>query len=118
MAPDSPPLRAIFKPNAPRATGTVDYGAGVKVVFVEAEREGAIPGQFLRATVCDGEGHFELEGLRPTSYYVFAFAISNVESGAVWARVFAQGWWKQARSVNLDEGTTAMFKLSVTLWPD
>ncbi len=118
LAPGSPPLRAIFKPNAPRATGTVENGAGLKVVFIEADRESAFRGVFLRAAVCDAEGRFQLESLRPTTYYVFAFAIGNVESGAVWEKIFTLGLWKQARSITLAEGATATLNLTMTPWPD
>jgi hypothetical protein len=115
---NSPPVRVIFKPNAASATGTVENGAGIKVVFVEADREGEIPGQFLRATVCDGEGRFQLAGLRPTTYYAFAFTIGNVESDAVFEAAFTRGLWRQAQSVHLDEGATVKLDLHITPWPD
>ena len=118
LAPDSPPLRLIYKPNAARVQGSVENGAGMKVILIQADRERAVPGQSLLVAECDREGRFAIEGLRPTTWYAFAVDAVNVESGAVEEAVFSRGWDRRSQTLRLQEGETMTLGLKVTPWPD
>jgi hypothetical protein len=118
LAPGSPPVRVVYKPNAARVQGVVENGAGVKVVLIQADRERYVEGQSLRVAVCDREGRYSFEGLRPTTYHAFAFDIVNLESEAIEELVFARGFDRQGRTLRLAEGETVTFDLKITPWPD
>jgi hypothetical protein len=83
----------------------VEDGAEAKVVLVEVDQEHHVPGS-IRATSCDNDGRFNIDGLRPTSYYVFAFKIVELGS-AVGARFVSpafQGWERAKFSFLVPEG--------------
>lgn len=116
IGPNPPLLRVIFKPNAGRVEGSVENGAGAKVVLVEADKEHYRPAS-LRVVVCDEDGHFTIEGLRPTSYYAFATASFNGSEDATSRAIFAGELGRQAQTLSLSEGETANLHLSLTTWP-
>ena len=118
LGPGSPPIRVIYKPNAARVQGAVEDGAGVKVVLIQADRERYTEGQSLRVAVCDREGRYTIEGLRPTTYHAFAFDIVNLESEALEELVFSRGLDRQGKTLHLGEGETVTLDLKVTPWPD
>ena len=115
---NSPPLRVIFRSNAARVQGSVEDGAGAKVVLLEADQEHYIPWQSLRVAACDNDGHFNIEGLRPTAYYALAFKIREVHDNATREAIFARGLWREAETLHLSEGETATLQLKVTPWPE
>jgi len=117
VGPNSPLLRVTFRPNAARVVGSVENGAAAKVVLVEADREHYRPGS-LRVVVCDEDGRFTIEGLRPTSYYVFASATFNGSEDATTKAIFAGGLGRQVQTVNLSEGETATLHLNLAPWPE
>jgi hypothetical protein len=89
----------------------------VKVVLVEADQEHYRPGS-IRVVVCDNYGRFNIEGLRPASYYAFASRAFNGSEDAATEAVFAGELGGQAESVHLSEGETATLHLKVTQWPE
>jgi hypothetical protein len=97
--------------------GTVENGAGVKVVLVDAAQDEFVPGQDIRVAVCDERGRFTIEGLRPATYYAFAFAIGGVNTGAVREAVFLLGLSRQAQTIRLGESETANIELHITPFP-
>ena len=117
LTPQSPLLKLIYRPNAARALGTVENGAGVKVVLVDAAQDEFVPGQDIRVAVCDERGRFTIEGLRPATYYAFAFAIGGVNTGAVREAVFLLGLSRQAQTIRLGESETANIELHITPFP-
>lgn len=118
IAPGSPPLRIVYAGKAARLQGTVENGAGIRVIVIQADRDRYVEGDSLRVAVCDREGRFTVEGLRPTAYYAFAFAMANVESEAVEQAVFARGLGSRAPVIRLEEGSTANVSLKVIPLPE
>jgi hypothetical protein len=113
----SPPLRYVIAPNAARATGTVENGAGVNVVLIDADDQVFVPGQDIRIAVCDDKGHFTLDGLRPGAWHAFAFDTSdNMNTDAIRDLVFRRGLARQAEVIRLNEGETATLKLRLSPW--
>jgi hypothetical protein len=118
LAAGSRALRVIFKPNAARMSGVVENGFGVNVAVVEADQE-HFTGSSVRIAVCDIEGRFTVESLRPTTYYAVAFTKSgNLQSAAVREALFSRGLVQRAETVHLSEGETATLKLGITPWPE
>jgi hypothetical protein len=113
----SPAVRLVLAPNAAQASGTVDNGAGAKVVFVDTDQEVFVPGEAIKVAICDDQGRFTIEGLRPGSWHAFAFDTSdNMNTGAIRDLVFKRGLAQQAEVIHLREGETANLKLQISRW--
>lgn len=117
LRPQSPLVKLIYASNAARAWGSVENGAGIKVVLVDASEEEYIPGQDVNVAVCDEQGRFAIEDLRPGTYHAFAFAIAGVNSGAVKRAVFRLGLSRQAKTVRLGEGSAVRLELKTMPFP-
>jgi hypothetical protein len=119
LAPGSPPVHFVFVPNAARVTGLVENGAGAKVVLIDPEQSVFVPGQAIAVAICDPDGHFTLESLRPGAWYAFAFATNdNMNTGAIRDAVFVSGLARQAQTLQLKEGETATLNLKISPWPE
>ena len=115
---NSPPIRMIYAPNAAHVRGRVENGAGVKVVLIEADQQHFITGESMRVSVCDREGQFAVDGLRPTTYYALALETSgNMNSGDLTEAVFAGGLGQSVQTVRLAEGDIATLNLAIAPWP-
>lgn len=111
------PLRLIFKSGSARVQGSVENGAGVRAILVEADQERQIPGQSIRGTICDKDGRFNIEGLRPGSYYAFASRTWDGSSGILEEAISSGKLRDQVETLHLEEGETATLNLKVILWP-
>jgi hypothetical protein len=111
------PLRLIFKSPSARAQGSVENGAGVRAILVEADQEHQITGQSIRSAICDKDGSFNIEGLRPGSYYAFASRTWDGSSGILTETLFNGELENQAETIHVSEGETATLNLKATSWP-
>lgn len=68
--------------------------------------------------ICDQQGGFTLEDLRPATYYAFAFAIGGVNTGSVKQAVIDLGLSRQGKVVSLAEGDVVALDLKITPFPD
>jgi hypothetical protein len=113
----SPAVRLVLAPNAARAVGTVDNGAGAKVVFVDTDQDVYVPGEAIKVAICDDQGHFTIDGIRPGSWHAFAFDTSdNMNTGAIRELVFKRGLARQAEVIHLREGEATNLKLRISPW--
>lgn len=117
LTQQSPPVKLVFSSKPARAWGRVENGAGIKVVLVDAAQEDYILGQEVRIAVCDDQGRFAIEDLRPGTYHAFAFAMAGVNTGAVKEAVLRLGLSQQARTVRLGEGEAVKLDLKITPFP-
>jgi hypothetical protein len=117
LTASSPEIRFQIAPNAARVAGTVENGAGVKVVLISTEQEVFIPGPSIAVEVCDEQGRFHFDALRPGSYHAFAFDTSdNMNTDAIRELVFRRGLARQAEVHHLREGETTNLKLRISPW--
>ena len=113
----SPAVRLVLGPNAARAVGSVENGAGAKVVLIDTDQEVYVPGEAIKVAICDEQGRFTIEGIRPGSWHAFAFdTADNMNTGAIRALVFKRGLARQAEVIHLREGETANLKLRISPW--
>jgi len=117
LTPEPTRLGLVFAANPAGVRGTVANGAGVRVVLVDTTEDSYILGQDIRIADCDERGQFAVEGLRPATYYVLAFAIGAVSHGAMREAVFRLGLSQQAQTVHLREGELVQLNLKVTEFP-
>jgi len=119
LAPNSPPLKVIYKSNDARVRGQVENGAGAVVIVIAPDEAHSVDGDSPRVGACDIEGRFSVEGLRPGSYLVLATYISgNVNTGAIAEMVYVRGLNRQAKTIQLEEGETAAVNMKITPWPE
>ncbi|MGP0018439.1 MAG: collagen binding domain-containing protein [Candidatus Sulfotelmatobacter sp.] len=111
------PLRLIFKSPSARAQGSVENGVGVRAILVDADREHQIPGQSIRSAICDKDGRFNIEGLRPGSYYAFASRTWDGSSGILTEALFSGELENQVETIHVSESETATLNLKATFWP-
>jgi protocatechuate 3,4-dioxygenase beta subunit len=115
FAASPPPLRIILKPATGRVRGTVEDGGQATVVLLP-KNEALLSNQFIRSTKCDGEGRYELGGVRPGEYYALAFP--GADLFALEDRDFARALNGQAVSVHVDNDLVASVPLKLTPWPE
>ena len=109
-------LKIVYKPGAPRATGTVERGEGAWVALVPQDEAFRDIHQFIRVAQCDANGRFSMDGLRPGGYYAFAFdrIVREMFEDPDFVRRLASG----AGRVDLRHGETASLELRLQVWPD
>jgi hypothetical protein len=115
LFPGAPPVRIVYKPNAGRASGTVDKGKGSTVVFLPKD-EALMDGQFIRTARCGEDGRFQLHSLRPGSYSAFAF--DRIEFDLLENPEFVRSFANRGVTVQIRQGETASVDLRVTAWPE
>lgn len=111
------PLRLIFKSPAARVQGSVENGAGVRAILVEADQQHQIPGQSIRGAICDKDGRFNMESLRPGTYYALASRTWDGSSGILTEAIFGGELRDQVETIHVSEGETATLSLKIAPWP-
>jgi hypothetical protein len=115
LGPGTPPLRIIYRSKAGKVRGTVENCGGA-AVYILPQDEAFLNDQFIRSGRCDANGRFEIDSLRPGSYYAFAF--DRVEGQALADAAFVRGLAAQAETFQVKQGETASVTLKVTPWPE
>ncbi len=115
LAEGAPPLRVVYRPNAGRARGKVEKGAGATVVIAPQD-EAFLDTQFTRTAKCGPEGNYEVSSLRPGEYYAFAF--DRIDPDALEDVGFFRTLAPLAAKVRIREGEAASLDLRVTPWPE
>jgi hypothetical protein len=110
-----PPLRVVLKPATGRVHGAVEEGGGATVVLLPKD-EARLNNQFIRSAKCDGEGRYEISGVRPGEYYALAFR--SAEPFSLEDRDFVRTLVGQAVSVLVDNDLVASVPLKLTPWPE
>jgi hypothetical protein len=118
LGPGSPPLHAIYAPNAGRIAGEVENGANANVILISADRDNYISGADAFIIRCTSEGRFILPDLRPGVWLALAFADLNVRmtNSDIREAVFGRGLWRQAYRVEVAEGQVTSVGLKVVPW--
>jgi hypothetical protein len=115
LSEGGPPIRLVFKPNPVTARGTVENGPNTHVVFLPEEE--SLRGDYsIRTAVADASGRYGITGLRPGTYYVFAF--DRLRS--MWPLsdpVLVQSLEPRAVRVEVRKGESPAVDLKVTPWP-
>lgn len=72
MSGSLPCHSASFTARDPLVTGKVDKGSGASVLLVPQDERWR-DGQFIGEAICNADGLFTIEYLRPGTYYAIAF---------------------------------------------
>ena len=99
-----------------RELGLAKHGRGGTSIYVLPQDEAFLNQQFIRSGRCDGNGRFEIDSLRPGSYYAFAF--DRVDGAALSDPAFVRGLAPLAETFQVKQGETASVRLKVTPWPE
>lgn len=112
LTQESPPVRIVYKQNAGRVQGTVEKGAGATVLLWS--QPVGVP-DVVRAATCDSRGAFQFDSVPPGDYSVVAF--NRVKTGED-SDAFLRTVIPNAARASVDEGSTAIVQLPVTMWPE
>jgi hypothetical protein len=115
LAPGAPPIRVNYRPKAGKAAGSVE-ACGEASIYLLPQDEAFLNQQFIRSGRCDGNGRFEIDSLRPGSYYALAF--DRVDGAALSDPAFVRGLAPLAETFQVKQGETASVRLKVTPWPE
>jgi hypothetical protein len=116
LQPGSPPIRVVYKSNGGTVSGTVVNSDGVAVEGVTAillpqtSFDIHVP-DYGRVNTSGPGGTFEIESLKPGSYY--AFAVNHLEPAKIYDPQAAQKIISGAARVDVTEGSTVSVKLKV-----
>jgi len=116
LQPGTPPIQIVYKSNAGTVSGTVvkpdgDAGDGAAVVLIPEASLDSLTPDFGRVCPSGPGGGFEIESVKPGSYY--AFAVNHLEVAKFYdpetARKIAAG----AARVQVTEGSAVSVSLKV-----
>ncbi len=114
LAPGSPPLRIVYRADGGSVRGTVQNGAGATVALLPTDPALLNPA-FIRLEKCDSAGRFEVDGLRPGSYYALAF--DRAEFDPLQNAAFVSSLTARANGVRVGPNEVAPLDLKLTAWP-
>jgi len=116
LSPSSPPIVVTYKSGVSRVVGLVDNGPASTVALVP-RNETLLSSQFVRIATAGLDGIFDLTGLRPGDYYIFAF--DRVDPTALYDADFVRNLLSRAERVHMEPGEAVLSpKLKVTPWPE
>jgi hypothetical protein len=116
LQPGSPPIRVVYKSNGGTVSGTVvnSDGAAVEgftaILLPQTSFDTHVP-DYGRVNASGPGGTFEIESLKPGSYY--AFAVNHLEPAKLYEPQAAQKIIASAARVDVTEGSAVSVKLSV-----
>jgi len=116
LQPGSPPIQVVYKSNAGTVGGTVvkpdDAAAdgAAAVLIPEASLDSLTP-DFGRVCPSGPGGAFEIESVKPGSYY--AFAVNHMEPGKFYDPQTARKIVSGAARVQVTEGSAVSVNLKV-----
>jgi len=110
------PIKVIYKSGAARLSGAVERGDGSAVALIPQDEALRDPHQFIRTAICNAQGKFSIDSLRPGSYYALAF--NRVQADMLADLDFARRLTPNAVRVELRHGESATIDLRPQTWPD
>jgi len=111
LQPGSPPIQVVYKSNAGTVSGIVDADDGVAAVLIPQASLDSLTPDFGRICPSGPSGAFEIESVKPGSYY--AFAVSRLEPAQFYAPETARKIIVDAARVQVTEGSAVSVKLQV-----
>ena len=111
LAPNSLPLRIVYRSNGGTVRGTVEDCAGAGVVLVPQD-PGLRRFEFIRRATCNEGGRYEIPQVRPGDYAAFAFDDAPDALDALLR--FTQALVTQAVNVTVRPGEAVSADLKVT----
>jgi hypothetical protein len=116
VSASSPAVRLLYRSDGGRLHGTVENGAWTNVVLFPQNPALLFYNLQLRLAQCDGEGRFEIAGIRPGDYY--AIAVDRVEWSAFESPAFTAAIARDAARVRVEAGVAATVELRGQPWPE
>ncbi len=113
IAPDtSAPLKIVVSTQGAKVTGDVESGAALggkeTIVFLAPEGKFSRVLSFYRRVLADEKGHFEMEGIDPGTYRIYAFEELGADG---WQDPeFLKQFAGRGEALTLAEGQTAEAK--------
>ena len=113
-------MRVVYRTDGGRVQGTVERCGRGEVVLIP--RETALQNsELIRTARCDSAGHFEVQSVRPGTYYAaafervddFTFYYGSVVDMALLGRII-----ERAATVKVEPGQTATTALTAGNWPE
>lgn len=116
LAPGCPPIRITYRAGAARVVGLVDNAPGV-IVVLAPKNDALLAAQFTRSAGTGLDGRFDIGGLRPGDYYIWAFDHADMTAFA--DPDFVRSLVALAETVHVEQGLVEVApNLKVTPWPD
>jgi hypothetical protein len=109
-------LRVTYKSDGGRVRGTVEKGEGSMIAVVPQD-PALLHWLFIATSPCGANGSFEVAGLRPGAYYVFAFD-RIVEDWALQDQSFLNTVMSRAERVVVKTGEATTVTPKLTSWPE
>ena len=115
LGPGAQALNLIFRPKSGSVSGMVAGSDHATVVLLPCDERLRDLDKIATAAT-QSEGRFEANGLRPETYYAWAFERLDLE--ALQDSMFVRSLATHAVTVRVNQGERATVSLSVTPWPE